>query len=368
MQRARLKDIAEKVGCSIAVVSHVVNNSSGNITCRDELRDKILRSAAELDYTPHYASRALKSQRSFTIGVYIPPREGASIGYTYESTILGGIEKICREKSYDLLVISTGKGTHDAECASKLNARRVDGLILLHVEDDSDWAFPLVEKNVNVVAVNYYGDAELDTINFDDKAAAALAVSELHRLGHRRIAYIGPMHHNAGKGAQARLNGFNSKCAELGITTDPELIFDEQMPGSTPIDRGNASSENEVAVKIGSLIAALPTNQRPTAIMGYSDYYTMLVMRELQHAGLRFPDDVSAIGIDDSGICGILQPTLTSIHQPLSGMGEEAARYIINQSEKRLAKGNEDFGREPRWLQYAAPKFIKRESIGPCKA
>ena len=127
MQRARLKDIAEKVGCSIAVVSHVVNNSSGNITCRQELRERILRTAQDLDYAPHYASRALKSQRSFTIGVYIPPREGTSMGYAYESAILMGIERICREKSYDLLVISTGQGSQDVECANKLNARRVDG-------------------------------------------------------------------------------------------------------------------------------------------------------------------------------------------------------------------------------------------------
>lgn len=367
MQRARLKDIAERIGCSIAVVSHVVNNSSGNITCRNELRDKILRVAAELDYAPHYASRALKSQRSFTIGVYIPPREGSSMGYTYESAILMGIERICREKAYDLLVISLGQGSRDVECAAKLNARRVDGLILLHVEEDSDWAFPLAEKNTNVVAVNYYGGAALDTINFDDAAASAMAVTELHKLGHRRIAYIGPMNHDAGKGAASRLNGFLSKCKELGIATPPNIVFDEAMPGSLEIGRMSLT-EAESAAQVAEAIKAMPADKRPTALLGYSDYCAILVMRALQRAGMKFPEQMSVVGIDDSNACTCVLPQLSSVQQPLVGMGEEAARYIIVQAEKRTARGNEDFEREPRWLKYASPKFIVRESTREIRA
>lgn len=361
MQRARLKDIAEKVGCSIAVVSHVVNNSSGNITCRQELRERILRTAQDLDYAPHYASRALKSQRSFTIGVYIPPREGTSMGYAYESAILMGIERICREKSYDLLVISTGQGSQDVECANKLNARRVDGLILLHVEEHSEWVFPLAARNRNVVAVNYYGAAELDAINFDDAAAGAMAAAELHKLGHRRIAYAGPMYPDAGRGAETRLAGFLAKCRELGIATPPEIVFDETIPGSLPLPRGSAV-EPEIAERVGAAIRAIPPKARPTAIVGYSDYCAMLVMRSMQRAGTVFPDQMSVVGIDDSGICTCVAPQLSSVQQPLVGMGEEAARYIIHQAEKRMAVGNGDFAKEERWLRHAQPKFIARES------
>ena len=63
MDRVRLKDIAESVGCSIAVVSHVLNHSTGNISCRPDLRERILRRAGELHYAPHYASRALRFRR-----------------------------------------------------------------------------------------------------------------------------------------------------------------------------------------------------------------------------------------------------------------------------------------------------------------
>ena len=88
----------------------------------------------------------------------------------------------------------------------------------------------------------------------------------------------------------------------------------------------------------------------------------MLVMRSMQRAGTVFPDQMSVVGIDDSGICTCVAPQLSSVQQPLVGMGEEAARYIILQAEKRMAVGNGDFAKEERWLRHAQPKFIARES------
>ncbi|MGI5870119.1 MAG: LacI family DNA-binding transcriptional regulator [Kiritimatiellia bacterium] len=361
MQRARLKDIAEKVGCSIAVVSHVVNNSSGNISCRQELRERILRVARELDYAPHYASRALKRQHAFTIGVYIPPRAGSSMGFAYESTILMGIERVCREKAYDLLVISTGDGPPDVECANKLNARRVDGLILLHVEEDSEWVFPLVARNCNVVAVNYYGAADLDTIKFDDAAASAMAVAELHKLGHRRIGYIGAMHPHAGTGAAARLEGFLAQCREFGIDAGPDIVFDESFPGSLTLQRGTIH-ESEIAKQIAAAIRAMPVGERPTALVGYSDYYAMHVMRALYNVGIVCPEQISVVGIDGSSVCLCTTPQLSSVTQPLSAMGGEAARFVIERAERQQPLGKGALENNDRWLRCAQPTYIARES------
>jgi len=367
MQRARLKDIAERVGCSIAVVSHVVNQSAGNISCRNELRDRILETAAELDYAPHYASRALKSQSAQTIGIYIPPRAGASIGFTYESTIMMGIERVCREKAYDLLVISTGQDvSHDAECAAKLNARRVDGLILLHVDADA-WLFPLAEKNRNVVAVNYYGEARVDTINFHDETASVMAVDELHRAGHRRLCYVGPLHPAAGRGAELRLRGFLSACEKHGIPAGSILVFDETMPEPLPLGR-NDLPEARVAERLAEHIASLPLERRPTALVGYSDNCVILTLRALRRLGFRLPEDLSAVGIDDSAICDYMQPRLSSIHQPLAEMGAEAARHIIEKSEARQLETTPlgtPMSTPEHWFKLAAPTFTARESILP---
>lgn len=362
MLRPRLKDIAERVGCSIAVVSHVVNHSSGNISCRDELRDIILQTAAELDYVPHYTNRTLKSSPARTIGLYIPPLEGASIGFMYESSIMVGIERVCREKAYDLLVISTGNNSDDAERVAKLNTRRVDGLILLHVKSGSNWMFSLAEKRRNLIAINYYGEAQVDTINFNDKAATAMAVSELLRAGHRRIAYVGPMHANAGQGAHLRLEGFISTCISLGITVDPSWIFDERFPGTLPLERA-VMSEFQVAKRIAESIAIMPLEQRPTAIVGYSDHCTLYLVRELQRLKLRFPTDISAVGIDNSSICTLVQPQLASVQQPLVTMGEEATKHLIEQAEQSTTGEYPTSETKPRWYKLSEPTFIQRESI-----
>lgn len=349
MKRPRLKDIAERAGCSIAVVSHVVNQASGNISCRSDLRDLILQTAAELNYSPHYGSRVLKNRRLRTIGLYIPP-ESTGVMSSFESALLAGIERVCRKKAYDLLIIPTH------------NAQHIDGLILLQVENDADWLFALAEKKRTVMAINYYGDAPIDTINFDDKAAAALAVIELHQAGHRRIAYIGPIHTNAGKNTPLRLEGFISTCVSLGITIDPSWIFDDTFPGTLPLERA-VSSKIHAERRIAESIAALPSNQRPTAIIGYSDPCTVCVMRELQRLKLNIPDDISAIGIGNSTICPFVQPQLASIQQPLMTMGEEAAKHIIEQLEHPLDEQSPTPGIKSRWHKLSEPTFIQRESV-----
>lgn len=362
MKRPRLKDIAERVGCSIAVVSHVVNQSSGNISCRDELRDLILETAAELNYVPHYATRMLKVQRSRTIGLYIPQQEDSSIGHPYESTILAGIEHVCQEKGHDLLVINTKNRLHDAECLAKLSARRVDGLVLLCVPRNADWMFTLAEKKRNLIAINYYGEAQVDTLNFNDKAASTMAVTELYRAGHHKIAYIGPLTPNAEKGAHLRLEGFISASISLGIAVNPRWVFDETFPETLPLERFS-TSEIQIAKRIAENIASMPLNLRPTAIVGYSDHCALYVMRELQRLKLRFPSDISVVGIDDSNFCPFVQPQLSSIRQPLLAMGEEAAKHIIEQSEQSLMGAYPVADATSRWYKLSEPTYVHRESV-----
>lgn len=362
MKRARLKDVAEAAGCSIAVVSHVVNNASGNITCGEPLRQKILRAAAELGYTAHYASRALKKQRSFTIGIYIPVPGGRGGGLNHETAILEGVERACRELSYDLLLISIGNGTPAAECANKLNARRVDGLIVLHADGDSEWVGQLADSDKNVVAINYFGHAQIDCVNFANAAASAMAVVELAKLNHVKIGYIGPLRDTAPEDASIRLRGFLEGCEASGIAVDPAMVFDPAFSGTPRIERTD-SGDQEAAETIASIITAMPPDQRPTALVGHSDASLLLVLRELMRNGLRVPQDISAVGMDDSDLCRFFLPELASVKQPFLGMGEEAARHVIEESEMRPVKGAAPLAKRQRWQRISEPEFIARGSI-----
>lgn len=362
MKRARLKDVAEVAGCSIAVVSHVVNNASGNITCGEYLRQKVLRAAAELGYTPHYASRALKMQRSFTIGIYIPATYNRNGSLNRETAILDGVERACRELSYDLLLISLGDGTPASECANKLNERRVDGLIVLHADGDSEWVGQLADSDKNVVAINYFGAAQIDRINFNNKAASAMAVAELAKLNHRKIGYIGPLGDIAPEDASIRLHGFLEGCAATGIAVNPAMVFDTGAAGTPDVTR-TASGEHETAETIASIITATHPDDRPTALVGHSDASLLLVLRELMRNELRVPKDISAIGMDDSFLCRFFLPELASVKQPFFEMGEKAARHVIEESEMRPSNDLRPQTKRERWEQIIDPEFIERASI-----
>jgi len=393
MDRVRLKDIAESVGCSIAVASHVLNHSTGNISCRDELRERILRRAGELHYAPHYASRALRTRRSATLGVYVPSRAGASADEAgfYESRILRGVEEVCRDASYDLLLLGPGGGRDAEECAAKLTGRRIDGLVLVRVPESAAWVAPLVERDANAVAVNYFGPAPVDAINFDVREAALLAARALVRMGHRRIGCLDAPPSGPDAGGGVLSDGFVAALAELGAPADPRWTL--------------AAEPAEVA---RAFAAAAPA-ERPTAMACASDLLAVRFLMELRRLGVECPRDVSLMGMGDGPLCETVFPTLSSVREPLSEMGAEAARRALRRFEERLAEDGAEpaspgplptelrtrgrRGRRPtavaaaiaeeaetrarlspparrppareRWLRRARPELVLRESSAP---
>lgn len=325
-----IKDVARQAGCSPAVVSTVVNRARGNVVVSDETRQRVLAAAAQLGYRPHFASRSLVRQRAQTIGVYIP-FAGASIGYPYEAAILRGIEGACRARQYDLLAINLG-GDHSPDlCGHKFTEQRIDGLLLLHVAHNATWVAPLAAANRNIAAVNYYGPVRgIDTINFDDRAATQLAVSHLRTLGHRAIGYVGRLAPHPGPGERLRREGFVAAVRAAGLTLDADWVIDESVPAFNRRDSaGEPPAPTDIALET---ILSQPPQRRPTAWVTHNDMVAIPLLQRLQSAGIRVPEDVSVIGIDDHEFCRYSTPTLSSIRQPLEAMGARAAELVVGRA------------------------------------
>ena len=339
MAGARLKDIADSVGCSVAVVSHVLNGSHGNVSCSAGLSERIRRKAIELRYTPHWTSRSLRLRRTNTLGVYMPANAGAFRG-AYEALILAGINDVCRERQIDILLITLPEDSGATECATKLAGRRMDGLVLLHVPETADWIKPLSDMHANCVAINYFGPGLIPAVNFDDRAATFLAVGELARMGHRRIGYVGALRIDAGVSTQRRLDGYTGGMRESGLHLDARWVFEARYPGGPSPDWRRLSSR-ELAQWFAERYAATAPQNRPTALVCHSDATASLMLAELRRVGVRCPEDISLVGLDDSPVCRELYPTLSTIRQPLTEMGARAARYVLDRFERRLADGTD---------------------------
>lgn len=333
-EKITIADVSRLAGCSRGVVSAVVNKARGNIAVSEATRQRVLAAAAQLGYRPNFASRSLARRATHTIGIYVPP--SSSLGYAYEGRILHGIEETCRERSYDLLILSMGGGLTPDQCSHKIAEGRIDGLLLIQAHEDADWVQPLLEQTRNVVAVNYYGPVlALDTVLFDDVAAARLATRHLIELGHRRIAYVGGVHFALGAGGERRGEGYRREMAAHDLPLDPAWIWDFTNPyyGGQPAPGWDSG---EGAVGIDHLLR-LPPERRPTAVICYDDTFATAGMQRLAELGLNVPRDLSVMGIDDAEIAQRMYPRLSSIRQPLENMGRRAAHLLIDKAAGRDA-------------------------------
>lgn len=331
VRRVTLADVARAAGCSPALVSTVINRANTNAGAGKEMTRRIHEAARRLGYRADFASQSLARRSTRTIGVYVPPAAGSSLAYPYESSIIRGIEQVCQAHSYDLLAINLTGHTSPEHCLHKFAERRIDGLILLHVPADAVWIDPLLDRHPHVASVNYYGPAaRLATVNFDDRAATALAVEHLVSLGHRRLAYLGPGEADPGPGAALRCRGFLDAMQAHGLTVPDAWVWDRSHPAS-PISPDPLDLYSTGPAAVDHLLQwnDLHGSSRPTALVCYGDLIALYAIRRLRERGLNVPADISVIGIDDMELCRHVDPPLSSIRQPLDAMGQRVTQWLF---------------------------------------
>jgi LacI family transcriptional regulator, repressor for deo operon, udp, cdd, tsx, nupC, and nupG len=134
----------------------------------------------------------------------------------------------------------------------------------------------------------------------------------LASLGHRRIGYVcGP----AGNVLEReRFRGYRDGLRDSGLAFDPEIVW----PGDYTLESG---------AKVGERIVAREV--RPSAVFSSSDEMAIGLMRTLSSAGLKIPDDISVAGFDDIEFAAMVQPALTTVHQPRRELGRAGASVLI---------------------------------------
>ncbi len=143
---ATIHDVARKAGVSIYTVSAVLNQSA---RVSPELTKRVLRAARQLDYTISFLARGSQTRRTLTIGMLIP-----DIGNPWFAKVVRGVEDICREHGYSLLL----GNTHDQaelqqRCLTLFRSHRVDGLLAFLAPGAEEQFVPLLKKGPPVVFV-----------------------------------------------------------------------------------------------------------------------------------------------------------------------------------------------------------------------
>ncbi len=307
--RVTLKTIAEKLGLTAGTVSAALNNSPAARSIPDATKERILKTARELGYSPNYFARSLRLQRAYTVGVI-----AEEIGDPYGGMVISGIEEYLRKNNYFFLAVSH---RHDQEIlqtyAKMLTTRGVEGFITTDTSLQSDPGLP-------TVAVSGHRQVGgVTNVIIDHHAAARLALQHLKSLGHTRIAFL--IGDPASSDSRTRWSAICEVAAELNLAICPELTVQIDSRDSTP-GLGYPFAKELLRRKVPF-----------TALFAYNDLSAIGSIWAFREAGLRVPEDISVIGFDDIPFAAYTHPALTTIRQPLKQMGMIAAQTVVDQIE-----------------------------------
>lgn len=300
-----MADVARLAGVSMATASRALSNASG---VAPATRAKVLRVAKEHDYVVSPEASALAGGHTGRIGIVVPHLSRWFFGEMVEA-----IESVLSDAGFDSLLYVAGSPEDRHRFFMNLPARRkVDAVVVAGIPLTAAEQRQLAILGVSVVA----GGGQFATypfVSIDDEAAARQAMDHLLFLGHRRIAMIDAIDPNAAEQpVDGRARAYTAGLARAGIPLDLSL-FDRTDWGS---DAGAEAMER---------LLSLP--ELPTAVLAHSDEVAFGALRTLRRAGIRVPEQVSVIGIDDHPMAAQLD--LTTVHQDVRLQGEMVARMIV---------------------------------------
>jgi len=306
-------------GVSIATVSRVLNDYDDVAA---ETRERVLKLARDLEYTPTAAARTLVTQRSRVIGVVLFTGEGhPDLQHPFFQEVLVGLKHRVGGSGYDLLLFANDVSENGTGANSYLNRSRhhhVDAVALMGVDARDPEVQRLTSSNIPCVGV------DLDVIGrrtgyviSDNDEGARLAVRHLHELGHTRIAVITGM--TTTRPGVDRLIGYRAELEALGLP----YLDDYVREGDFYFPSGYAGMQ-----------ALLDLDEPPTAVFAASDVMAVGAIRAAQERGLRVPQDLAVVGFDDIQLAQLAHPALTTIRQDKVGLGAAAGDALLRMLER----------------------------------
>lgn len=308
-QRVTLKTIAQRLGLTPGTVSAALNNSAASKSIPEPTKERILKTAHEMGYSPNYFARSLRLQRAYTIGVI-----AEEIGDPYGGMVISGVEEYLRKNNYFFFAVSH-RHDHDVlkSYAQMLMTRGVEGFITTDTSLATNPGLPTVAVS------GHRHVAGVTNVIIDHKLAARLALQHLIDLGHRRIAFL--IGDPASSDSATRWSSICETAEELDLPIDPQLTIQIDSRDSTP-DLGYPFAKQLLA-----------RNVPFTALFAYNDLSAIGAIWAFREEGLRVPEDISVVGFDDIPVAAYIHPRLTTIRQPLKEMGQIAAQTVIDQIE-----------------------------------
>ena len=315
-RRTSLKDLADKLGVSIATVSRALRNSH---EVGEEMTQKVKKLAKELNYRPNPFAQSLRKEAPRVIGVIVP-----NLVTHYYAAVLDGIEDYASKLGYSV-ISSNSHEDHEREAQALDNFlnMHVEGIIACLAQDTTDYSHfeQLHEMGVPLVffARCCLEDMFSQVVGNGDVAAQE-ATQHMIETGSRRVAFIGgPNHLDM---ARRRKHGYLEALRENRIPIDRDLVVCDKI---------------DFDVARNATLRLLEGENPPDAILAFNDIITYAAFDAIKSKGLRIPEDVAIIGFTDGDTAAFVTPRLSAIMDQAHVQGTKACQLLmksINGDEK----------------------------------
>jgi len=345
-----LKDIAQACGVSTATVSHVIHGRTDRVGAK--MRERVKAALVEMRYHRNSAPPVLPQHPTLAVLTELHRRPTISCN-TYQLRLLDGIIHTCRTHGYGVAIHFTHEESVTDEWMDLLSSQCA-GFILISPDNGSELPARLADRPTPMAVIGTTLELPgANTVDVDNVSFGTLAFRYLFALGHRRIAFAGKNERHTSSWERAR--GYLKAVSDLL----PEGGYHQLLAG------GYLESDGQ---QMAQELLASP-EPLPTAIIAANDMVAIGLINTFAGVGLRVPEDISVISIDDGPTAIRCNPPLTTFRQPLEAIGNRAAQILIDKAN--------DPSRPDETVRYSlelierastAPALISYETTPPCQS
>ena len=309
-----LKDISAVCGVSVATVSKALNDHKD---IGEETKENIKRVAKEMGYLPNSAAKALKTNRTYNIGVLFTDEAHNGLRHDYFAAVLDSLKKTVEARGYDMTFINCSqKRPNKMSYLNHVRYRGFDGVVIACVDFYDDEVAELINSDVPVVTIDHTFNNRIAVVS-DNVNGMKELLNYIYEMGHRCIAYI---YGSDTAVTRNRLTSFYRTAEELGLDV-PDFYVKESA--YRDIDRAEKLTRE-----------LLKLNAPPTCIIYPDDLSAFGGINAIEKKGLRIPEDISIAGYDGIWIGRHIEPKMTTLIQDTDQIGIQAGKKIISLIEK----------------------------------
>ncbi len=298
-----IRQIAQEAGVSISTVSRALNNDA---VVNPKTRERVLAIANRAGYVATMGRRV-------TTNVGFAFTGEITLAHAFDSAVLAGVVRGLDEARFNVVVLNIQRDKDRDETFTQFFMRMgVRGVVLRTTSETSAACRAVAEEGFpHVVISDRFDDPHVNYVDCDSRPDTKRAIDYLVSLGHRRIAFA--LHNVPDRDHEDRLEGYREALARHTIAYREDLVFRHR---------------NSLAGGASVLDVAISMPNRPTAIFFADSNLAVGAVNQAQKLGVRVPEDISLIVVDDTQVRYSVHPTLTAVCQDAAALGFEAALWL----------------------------------------